>query len=496
MHDGERIGLTLWDSEGLDKSIVDLQLKEMTSFIESKFEETFAEERKVMRTPGSKDTHIHCVLLILDPLKLDASIKTSTSMANGMNGVHANGNSKGISPSTGLDEALDLQVLRALGSRTTVVPLISKADTITTSHMATLKRAVWDSLQIAGLKPLAGLDLEEDDGSSESDYDDRSQASSSSADTVRRKTRKKHDSKRFDERDEDEAMRRGSPSRPPFSSRGSHLSDPSSSSDSSPIRTQQARHTRQDPSLLPKPSPQADHSPLLPLSVLSPEFSPSAFHDPISQPPSHDSLVRTFPWGVADPLNPAHCDFPRLRELVFEEWRTELRRVSRERWYESWRSERLSAGETRAMSMKSRSGAGVRQISGGEAAKRSLLTVENGTVSRGTRGTSFSSPVPPSAAAFAGKRDGSAAGRTSVENRSRGSFEGRARGASPGLAVRPGPGNVVGPGGSPMRSPSGGGGFVTGQQAAGQENARMGAPIIGLAKSMTGDSLGEVGVAK
>lgn len=42
--EGERVGLTLWDSAGLEKSIVDLQLREMTTFIESKFEETFAEE--------------------------------------------------------------------------------------------------------------------------------------------------------------------------------------------------------------------------------------------------------------------------------------------------------------------------------------------------------------------------------------------------------------------------------------------------------------------
>ena len=200
MNDGERIGLTLWDSEGLDKSIVDLQLKGMTSFLESKFEETFAEERKVNRTPGSKDTHIHCALLLLDPLKLDASMRSSNSTSNNGNGMHVNGNIKVTPPLTALDEALDLQVLRTLGSRTTVVPLISKADTITSSHMATLKRAVWNCLQAADLKPLAGLDLEEEgEGSSESDYDN-SQDSSSSTDTIRRKTKKKHDSKRFDER--------------------------------------------------------------------------------------------------------------------------------------------------------------------------------------------------------------------------------------------------------------------------------------------------------
>jgi septin family protein len=67
--DGERIGLTLWDSKGLEKNVVDLQCRELAAFVESKFEETFAEEQKVMRTPGVKDTHIHCVFLMLDPVR-------------------------------------------------------------------------------------------------------------------------------------------------------------------------------------------------------------------------------------------------------------------------------------------------------------------------------------------------------------------------------------------------------------------------------------------
>src|SRR4051812_18955751 len=35
--DQERIGVTLWDSQGLEKKFVDLQLREMSSFLESKF---------------------------------------------------------------------------------------------------------------------------------------------------------------------------------------------------------------------------------------------------------------------------------------------------------------------------------------------------------------------------------------------------------------------------------------------------------------------------
>ena len=98
----------------------------MTSFIESKFEETFAEEQKVMRSPGFRDTHIHCVFLVLDPLKLDANIASAQQSGGAMSRVG------------GLDDDVDLQVLRALWEKTVVIPVIAKADTLTTQHMAYL----------------------------------------------------------------------------------------------------------------------------------------------------------------------------------------------------------------------------------------------------------------------------------------------------------------------------------------------------------------------
>ena len=164
--DGERIGLTLWDSEGLDKSVVDLQLREMSSFLESKFEETFTEEMKVVRAPGVQDTHIHCAFLILDPVRLDKNIAAGKARTtNGQNGANTNGKySSGPRLIGGLDEDLDLSVLRTLQGKTTVVPVISKADTITTAHMTYLKKTVWDSLRKANLDPLEALGLDDMEG--------------------------------------------------------------------------------------------------------------------------------------------------------------------------------------------------------------------------------------------------------------------------------------------------------------------------------------------
>jgi septin family protein len=287
--EGERIGLTLWDSAGLEKSIVDLQLREMTSFIESKFEETFAEEQKVMRSPGFRDTHIHCVFLVLDPLKLDANLASAQQ---------SNGNISG-SRVGGLDDDVDVQLLRALWEKTVVIPVIAKADTLTTQHMAHLKRAVWRSIKDNSMNPLDALELEDD----EADDD-----------------RYNEDSDVLPEGDGDSG------------DLASNSSDSSTEAKSKRIskRASLARHASQA-------GVPTDEEPYLPLSVLSP--------DPYTLPKSghatEHELSRVFPWGSASPLNPQHCDFPRLRDSVFLEWRTDLRELSRARWYEQWRTSRL-----------------------------------------------------------------------------------------------------------------------------------------------------------
>ena len=341
MDDGERIGLTLWDSEGLEKNVVDLQIRELSSFIESKFEDTFNEETKVVRSPNARDTHIHCVFFILDPVRLDSKI-TATKKANeATNGVNfTNGKSYTQPASPGvpncLDEDLDLQVLRMLQGKTTVVPVISKADTITTAHMDRLKRSVWDSLKKANLEPFEALGLDDGEG-------DDSDTSSSGERTP---VKTKHDSRHFDERDEDDVLLRpqtttADPSSGRHSSITSHLDSASSSSSNSPSHSRKTGqrsaqpHSRHSSSAYPpvQLSSQNKSTPYFPLSIISPDLD-----DP-------DIIGRAFPWGTADPYNPDHCDSVRLKEAVFREWRGELREASREIWYEAWRTSRLNRRE-------------------------------------------------------------------------------------------------------------------------------------------------------
>lgn len=295
--DGERIGLTLWDSEGLEKNVVDLQLREMSSFLESKFEETFNEEMKVVRSPGVQDTHIHAVFLVLDPARLDRNI--AAAKAANPNGQRSGGKHYPHARILGgLDEDLDLQVLRTLQGKTTVIPVISKADTITTKHMNVLKKTVSESLKKANLDPLEALDLDDEDENSP-------------------------DSSRIAEEDEDQVSEKGEMEGAaddqdlPIQRQASSTSSGRSSSGS--VR----RHKVSDE------SPKEDESPFLPMSILSPDiYEPGV-------------VGRQFPWGFADPYNEEHCDFLRLKDAVFSDWRSELRELSREQWYEGWRTSRL-----------------------------------------------------------------------------------------------------------------------------------------------------------
>ena len=314
---GERIGLTVWDSEGLEKNFLDLQLREIVAFIESKFNETLTEESKVNRTPGTKDPHIHCVVLLLDPSNLNKTIGESWKRQEAaINGDLASGKSflADMSPEAidTLDENMDLQILRALQGKTTVVPIISKADTVTTERMSFLKRSVFQQLRASKLDPfeVLGMEEEEQDTNSDSDLDETS-------------VRNKH--KSLDELDEDRYRARL------HDGTKSQFDSESSSSSSVVHHSTEAASAKQFSS----------STPPLPLSVLTPD--PIIPHDPIA-----GIVSRDFPWGSADPYDAAHCDFIRFKEAIFQEWFVELREASRELWYEGWRTSRLNNPRTKS----------------------------------------------------------------------------------------------------------------------------------------------------
>ncbi|CAP85597.1 hypothetical protein E8E15_009157 [Penicillium rubens] len=294
--DGERVGLTLWDSVGLERNIADLQLRGVTGFLESKFEETLAEEMKVIRSPGARDTHIHCTFLLLDPMRLDENIAMAERAANGTS-------KPTDAPVVGiLDQNLDIQVLRTVLGKTTVVPVISKADTITSAHMSYLRKAVWNSLKQANIDPLEILTLE----------DQEEEYSSESADEeeilvleTKPESTETGDANEANEAKESENATDNVPGSPSQLSQGTRRSNASQAAN---------QH--------------------VPFSILSP--------DPHSLAAGDKPVGRRFPWGFADPYDAEHCDFVRLKDSVFSDWRSELREASRVVWYERWRTNRLN----------------------------------------------------------------------------------------------------------------------------------------------------------
>lgn len=297
--DHERVGLTLWDSEGLEKGLIDLQLRDLTSFVESKFEETFAEENKVLRSPGARDTQIHVIFMVLDPSRLATNLTLAEK--NSSSNLTRGGKTTRIVGA--LDEDFELQVLKSFQGKATVVPVISKADTVTTAQMQHLKKMVWQGFKIAGLDPLEALNIvqESEDELDEEDEDNVQDDQHGSEDGSPPVTPHSEDSEAFHDTND------GQPKPQP-----THKRNTSKTSISS----------------------QMMDIGYVPMSILSP--------DDFSLDPTTGRIGRRFPWGFADPFDPIHCDFVKLKEAVFNEWRNEVREASREIFYERWRTNRLN----------------------------------------------------------------------------------------------------------------------------------------------------------
>ena len=377
--DGERVGLTLWDSQGLERSIMDIQLRGVTGFLEGKFEDTLREETKVIRSPGVRDTHIHCTFLVLDPVRLDENTAAAERAANG--------NPKASdSPTVGiLDKSLDLQVLRTVLGKTTVVPIISKADTITAAHMAYLRKAVWNSLKEASIDPLEILTLEDQEYTSSESADEeevtkdekKPQPKATESEATRpeeipekipeetpedtpedtpeadqpeetqpeeNKPKEAQPEETQPEETKPEEAQTGE-TQPEETPAAEEQEAPEAEAEPEPAQPEDEEEEEEEeaPSERSRKSSQAVAQ-NLPFSILSP--------DPHSLAAGDEPVGRKFPWGFADPYNPEHCDFVKLKDNVFSDWRSELREASRVIWYENWRTSLLHSNGANGLPQK------------------------------------------------------------------------------------------------------------------------------------------------
>ncbi|KAG5438928.1 hypothetical protein PCANB_002258 [Pneumocystis canis] len=79
---------------------------------------------------------------------------------------------------------------------------------------------------------------------------------------------------------------------------------------------------------------------LLPFGCMSPDWTHESFLSSEKKIIASE-LCREYPWGKANPLDEKHCDFIKLKEMVFGEWRNDMREFCKEVLYENWRTDRL-----------------------------------------------------------------------------------------------------------------------------------------------------------
>lgn len=358
--ENEDFGITIWDSEGLVESMIDLQLRDIVTFLESKFEETFDEEVKLVRDPGPRDSQIHCVFYLLDPVRIELNMAATSSrkaiiMGRGgkiddgcdltmMEGGAAAQRGEADAFLGGLDAKFDLQALQMLCEKTTVIPVISKADTVTLAQMSYLKWAVWESLRANGLDPFDIINRNSLDNatsqcrprSSLGSFSECRSYSVGDDDEIMIKNRagEERHSSRSDGNGKNSSNTIKSPSSLPSSS-SSSSSTPSGPEAGDNSGTLSQHHRLHEP---PNSTYTTTTSPMLPLSIISPD-----------KMYNQGFPGREFPWGAAQTDNPLHCDFGKLKELIFVEWRDEMREASRVLWYERWRTARLGRWNNASM---------------------------------------------------------------------------------------------------------------------------------------------------
>lgn len=365
-------------------------MREIVRFLEDKFENRFSEETRIVRAPGiAGESIIHCVFLVLDPVRLDANMATAAAK---LRAALARQKAQGRRPADlkaqmqqplGALNETDLMVFRIISRCSTVIPIIGKADTVTRMHMEYLKKAVRISLKRAGIDVLEKLsNPEEEDEEDEVDVDeemeDKGTDEIETGNSASEKDRSENSGPRTSEEwksnsfDRPDSTSDATPSvSTEYTSLTSNNADGSQESRSdSGSKGERAipttkRLIKNTSDKMPKGSTfKADFEDKrdrnrstgdrrgltsikgankcneLPLSVMSPDphiLLSRGQGDSSSKPP----IGRHFPWGFADPNNPSHCDFLKLKESIFVEWRSDLITVCREVCYEKWRTSRL-----------------------------------------------------------------------------------------------------------------------------------------------------------
>ncbi|KAF9932604.1 hypothetical protein FBU30_007750 [Linnemannia zychae] len=271
----EKINLTLVDTPGFVGSdeVIDAHCDEILAYLEYQFDLTLAEERKVRRNPKATDNQIHACIYFIDQ----------------------------ASHHQGLSEA-DIRILKRLGTRVNLIPVIARGDTLTRAQTKRLKQAILKDAadnQIQFFQFLSPKLAKRLLAQQQGDYHDDHGNS-----------RKRHS--RNGPGDDEEALE--------------EEEEEESDDDDDDW----------DPEYLEE---KAQLQSLVPFTVIAQE------EDGVDLRDENGNRIqgREFPWGILDCLNSAHCDLNGLRSALLLSHRQELKEITYGHFYEKYRTEKLMA---------------------------------------------------------------------------------------------------------------------------------------------------------
>ncbi|OSX59911.1 hypothetical protein POSPLADRAFT_1172164 [Postia placenta MAD-698-R-SB12] len=411
----DRILLSVIDTPGLDfqeshELRLERQVTAIVKYLDAQFTDTLNEETKVVRQ-NKGDQHVHLCIYMIDPKSI-----MSTSLRRARSSLPAKTPSaivvnhspdlSSFSDDTTSDETneeiageltmspADIRVIRRLGNRANVLPVIARADSLTDETLADVKRVVRRDLHNAGLDfgvfgPAAddGKRTEEADtngngtestvapeNAAENDTESEPQVERRSRSVIKLRAPKVSVSRRSSrsrsrmslselaaaERAELDTMDAESVANVRFSAGVVAKADLSESLPFALISPEQVRRRRPlKPSISIDNTRQSFHSAALPSEDgHAPSVADAAHMSPTTPPtPSSRSFpyltgppadlrgvfVRKFRWGAVDVLNPEHCDFAAMRTAVLSTHMKMLKIRTREVLYEKFRTEKLLA---------------------------------------------------------------------------------------------------------------------------------------------------------
>ncbi|KAK3843037.1 MAG: Septin-domain-containing protein [Linnemannia gamsii] len=277
----EKINLTLVDTPGFVGSdeVIDAHCDEILAYLEYQFDLTLAEERKVRRNPKATDNQIHACIYFIDQ----------------------------ASHHQGLSDA-DIRILKRLGTRVNLIPVIARGDTLTRAQTKRLKQSILKDaadnhiqfFQFLSPKLAKRLLNQQQGGDLDEGYHNHSKK--------RRSRNGPGDDEEAEEGGEEEEE---------------SDDDEDDEDDWDPEILEEKAHLQS----------------LAPFTVIAQEEDGTDLRDEKGR----RILGREFPWGVLDCLNSTHCDLSGLRSALLSSHRQELKEITYGYFYEKYRTEKLLA---------------------------------------------------------------------------------------------------------------------------------------------------------